>query len=54
MCQDASLQASSELAHGSAPSDTSMPLESSVVLELDLWNAVFYSYRSGCGALPLF
>tara|TARA_R110002124_G_scaffold80533_1_gene213107 strand:- start:902 stop:1066 length:165 start_codon:yes stop_codon:yes gene_type:complete len=53
MCQTASLPVSSGLARASAPSETSSHLETSVVLEFDLQNAVLRSYRCASGALPL-
>ena len=54
MCQTTSLPASSGLARRSAPSDTSSLLETSVVLDFYLWNAVPFGNRYASGALPLF
>ncbi len=54
MCQTASLPPLSGLARCSAPSDSSSLLETSVVLDFDLQNAVPCGYRCACGALPLF
>ena len=53
MCQTASLLASVGLDRRSAPSDTSSPLERSVVLDFYLWNAVPPGNRCASGALPL-
>ncbi len=54
MCQTASLPALSELDRSSAPSETSSLLETSVVLDFYLQNAVPRGYRCASGALPLF